>query len=217
MSKVIRPTFAALLGAAALLATAAPAAAEDRAHPVHEAQVAQLKTLAEPACTSAAATVCDAAAPASLRSIIEERAEKAERAGRYDDVDELTTLWLTLERRQQLDRIVDRGEQFVNVSLRNQKRSEQRAQSRALRRSGPDLTDVETPAFTMDVGQALDAEAFIASLEEPYRSAVRFSLSGMNHREVAEQMGASHAAVRKWAQRLRDRLVDEGWELAAQA
>jgi DNA-directed RNA polymerase specialized sigma24 family protein len=33
-----------------------------------------------------------------------------------------------------------------------------------------------------------------------------WTLTGRNHREVAEEMGASHAAVRKWAQRLRDSL-----------
>lgn len=160
------------------------------------------------------ATVCEAPAASSLRAIIEERAEKAERAGRYDKVDELTTLWLTLERRAQLDRVVAKGEQFVNVSLRNQKRSEQRSQSRALRRSAADPAELELPTFSLDVGQALDAEQFVASLEEPYRSAVKWSLSGMNHREVAEQMGASHSAVRKWAQRLRERLTEDGWELS---
>lgn len=211
MSKVIRPTFAALLGAAAL-ATASPASAERNSfeREAGVAQQAQQRHLeATPASPTQPATVCDAAAATSLRSIIEERAEKAERAGRYDDVDELTTLWLTLERREQLDRVVDRGEQFVNVSLRNQKRSEQRVQGRALRRSAPDPAEIDLPTFSLDVGQALDAEAFVASLDEPYRSAVRWSLSGMNHREVAEQMGASHSAVRKWAQRLRDRLSDQ--------
>jgi DNA-directed RNA polymerase specialized sigma24 family protein len=213
MSNLIRPTVAALLGAAAI-ATAAPASAQSSG-PTHQVQSEQQLTLPAPSSPATqAATVCEPSSAASLRSIIEERVEKAGRAGRYRDVDELATLWLTLERRQQLDRVVARGEQFVNVSLRNQKRSEQRVDGRALRRSAPDPAEIELPTFSLDVGQAMDAEAFLSSLEEPYRSAVRWSLSGMNQREVAEQMGASHSAVRKWAQRLRDRLADEGWSVS---
>lgn len=213
MSHAIRPTVAALIGAAAL-AAASPSYAEraderEARAPHHQAQA----TAHAPAVQEA--SVCAPAPASSLRSIIEDRAEAAERAGRYNDVDELATLWLTLERRQQLDRVVSRGEQFVNVSLRNQKRSEQRAEGRAIRRSAADPVELDLPTFSLDVGQALDAEAFVASLDEPYKSAVRWSLSGMNHREVAERMGASHSAVRKWAQRLRDRLAEDGWDLAS--
>lgn len=206
----IRPTVAALIGAAALAASA-PAYAERADTRETRAEHLQAHTAQAPVANHAA--VCAPAPASSLRAIIEDRAEAAERAGRYADVDELATLWLTLERRQQLDRVVSRGEQFVNVSLRNQKRSEQRSEGRAIRRSAADPAELELPTFSLDVGQALDAEAFVASLDEPYRSAVRWSLSGMNHREVAERMGASHAAVRKWAQRLRDRLAEDGWDL----
>ncbi len=203
MSKAVRPTFAALVGAAALAATAPASAERDT---THRAEHTSSANTASPPLASASA---------SLRSIIEARAEMAERAGKYSDVDELATLWLTLERREQLDRVVARGDQFVNVSLRNQKRSEQRADGRAIRRSVADPAELELPTFSLDVAEALDAEAFVASLDEPYRSAIKWSLNGMNHREVAEQMGASHAAVRKWAQRLRDRLAEQGWELPA--
>ncbi len=226
MSHAIRPTLAALLGAAALAATSAASAQTSElkqssdAHVAPALQSARTMRATTQLGEGQAEEVCDAASPATLRSIIETRAAAAEKAGRYDQVDELTSLWLTLERRQQLDRVVQRGEQFVNVSLRNQKRSEQRSASRAIRRSAADPAELDLPTFSLDVGQALDAEAFVASLDEPYRSAVRFSLSGMNHREVAEQMGASHSAVRKWAQRLRDRLENDqlsgkGWGLSA--
>ncbi len=211
MSKAIRPTIAALIGAAAL-ATTAPASAEPSRQP-HRIRAERPANVRTPDRTAQDATVCEAPAPTSLRAIIEHRAEKAVRVGRHGDLDELTTLWLTLERRDQLDRVVERGEQFVNVSLRNQKRSQQRVQGRALRRYAPDPTELDLPRFSLDVDQALDAEAFVASLDEPHRSAVKWSLNGMNHRAVAEQMGASHAAVRKWAQRLRERLNKDDSEL----
>jgi DNA-directed RNA polymerase specialized sigma24 family protein len=197
--------WSALLGAITALAAAAPAeeARADITQPSHEhCRAVAPEQPVEPTPT------------ATLRSLIERRAEAAERAGRYDDVDQLTTLWLTLERREQLDRVVARGDQFINVSLRNQRRSEQRSDTRALRRGAVDAEEIELPAFTLDPVQALEAERFVAALDEPYRSAVQWSLTGMNHREVAEKMGASHAAVRKWAQRLRDRLAEDGWSAA---
>lgn len=202
MSSHVRPTLAALLGAAALSASS-PAAAEttgrehvDLAHTCDHQMVPS--TSAQPE--------APAAEPASLRTLIEDRIEHAEREHRYDDIDQLTTLWLTLERREQLDRVVDRGQQFLNVSLRNQKRSELRSTARRQRFAPYDAQTLDVPGPSWTVDQSLDAERFISHLSEPYRSAVLWTLTGRNHREVAEEMDVSHAAVRKWAQRLRERL-----------
>lgn len=200
MSSSLRPTLAALFGAAALSASS-PAAAEDRHCERLEAHFVE----AVSSLSAELANEAQAEAP-SLRSLIEDRIERAEREHRYGDIDELTTLWLTLERREQLDRVVERGEQFLNVSLRNQKRSEMRSQSRRQRFAPFDVTAIDMPGPSFTVDQSIDAERFIDHLAEPYRSAVLWTLTGLNHREVAEEMDVSHAAVRKWAQRLRERL-----------
>ncbi|MEQ9323779.1 MAG: hypothetical protein RIF41_31740, partial [Polyangiaceae bacterium] len=99
MSSHVRPTLAALLGAAALSASS-PAAAETtgRDH-------AQLSHTCDQQVAPSAAEAQSPGAKASLRTLIEGRIEDAEREHRYDDIDELTTLWLTLERREQLDRV----------------------------------------------------------------------------------------------------------------
>lgn len=237
MSKPLRPTLAALLGVASLSA-AEPVFADDTSRHLAPQVVEQEELAATlPAGSLAScvespslalegleeadadATLVDADAtlvdtapalvePATLGSIIEERLERAEEARRYREVDDLSTLWLTLARRGQLDRVVDRGEQFLNVALKNQRRSELRSESRALRRHAPEEAAVEVSGARFDVDERLDVERFVANMPEPYRTAVQFSLAGMNHREVAEEMGASHAAVRKWAQRLRERLGD---------
>jgi hypothetical protein len=196
MSKSFGPKLAALLGAAAITAAATPAVALAPAR----AQVRQFQT--EPQVEAPRQVEVGP----SLRTIIEKRLASAESSSQYQEIEELTTLWMTLQRRDQLDRVVERGEQFLNVALRNQRRSELRSSTRRHRHAPFDVADFEIPAASFVADEALDAEEFLGSLEEPYRSAVLWALTGRNHREVADQMGVSHAAVRKWAQRLRDRL-----------
>lgn len=191
MSQSLRPKLAALIGAATLSA-ASPAAAEGSLQDRGSRLVGQ-----------------QAPSETSLRTIIETRLEAAERERRYGDIDELATLWLTLARRDQLDRVVERGEQFLNVALKNQRRSELRGEARALRRTACEENPVDVPGDRCAPYEIIDAERFVGRLSDPYQTAVKWSLTGMNHREVAEQMGASHAAVRKWAQRLREQLGDD--------
>lgn len=195
MSHSVRPKLAAALLGAATLSAVPSASADERRH---EARL-------EPLHQSIVAESC--ASRTTLGDIIEARLEAAQAAHRYDAIDELTTLWLSLSKRGQLGRVVERGEQFLNVSLRNQRISELRRVNRALKRlGGDDAALAELPVDPVPVAQGIDAERFVQSLEEPYRTAVQWSLIGLNHREVAEKMGASHAAVRKWAQRLRERI-----------
>jgi len=213
MSSHVRPTLAALIGAAALSASSPAAAETTERELTHLTQACETHiALGTAQAESPRTDEMPAAEPASLRDLIENRMEHAEREHRYDDIDRLTTLWLTLERREQLDRVVDRGQQFLNVSLRNQKRSELRSEARRQRFAPFDAQalDVAGPSFTVD--QSIDAERFVSHLSEPYRSAVLWTLTGRNHREVAEEMQVSHAAVRKWAQRLRERLDGEPLE-----
>jgi hypothetical protein len=196
MSRSIREKLAALLGAATLttaLADGEIARAEPQREVGREASGAPVRS-----------------EPTSLRAVIEQRIASAERQGRYGELDELTTLWMTLERREQLDRVVDRGEQFVSVALRNQRRSEQRAEAR---RHHLDLSGFELGGALDDPGELMDAERFVLDLEEPHRSAVLLTLTGMNQREIADQLGASHAAVRKWSERLRRRLEADRWSM----
>ncbi|MCA9624788.1 MAG: hypothetical protein KC731_37450 [Myxococcales bacterium] len=211
MSQTLRPTLAALLGLAALTATGPAAADDGRGFDVtafDQAPITAPQWIQE-AIVEQAQEAIDAAEVPSLRHLIEHRLSVAEQERRYAEIDELTTLWLTLERREQLDRVVERGDQFLNVSLRNQKRSEIRGEVRRHRFAPLDVDAFDVPAPRFSVDEALDAERFVLSLEEPYRSAVLWTLTGRNHREVAEEMDASHAAVRKWAQRLRERLGDD--------
>jgi DNA-directed RNA polymerase specialized sigma24 family protein len=206
MSSHVRPTLAALLGLAAL-STSAPAAAE----------LPSSRAGSTPSHIIEAAVATEADRPSdspTLRTLIEARIADAEREHRYDDIDALTTLWLTLEKRSQLDRVVNRGHQFLNVSLRNQRRSELRSTTRRQRFAPYDVQALDVPAPRWTADERLDAERFVSHLEEPYRSAVLWSLTGRNHREVADEMQVSHAAVRKWAQRLRERLADDGDELS---
>jgi hypothetical protein len=195
MSHSVRPKLAAALLGAATLSAVPSASADERRH---EARL-------EPLHQSIVAESC--ASRTTLGDIIEARLEAAQADHRYAAIDELTTLWLSLSKRGQLGRVVERGEQFLNVSLRNQRISELRRVNRALKRlGGDDAALAELPVDPVPVAQGIDAERFVQSLEEPYRTAVQWSLVGLNHREVAEKMGASHAAVRKWAQRLRERI-----------
>lgn len=217
MSKPLRPTLAALLGAASLSAAEPVFADEVSRSPAmrvvdeHE-RMAPLAEGTEASCLGPVAAPpaddvdADQSVPLTLGSLIEERLERAEGARRYREVDDLSTLWLTLARREQLDRVVERGEQFLNVALKNQRRSALRSEARALRRHAPEEAAVDVSAARVEPHEQIDVERFVASMPEPYRTAVQYSLAGMNHREVAEEMGASHAAVRKWAQRLRERL-----------
>ena len=200
MSRSIREKLAALLGAATLTTALADGEAV-RSAPQSELNRPQSRE------TTGAPTRSQ---PTSLRSVIERRIASAELHGRYGDLDELATLWLTLERREQLDRVVDRGEQFVSVALRNQRRSEQRAEAR---RSHLDLAGFDIGGAGADPGELMDAERFVLSLDEPHRSAVLLTLTGMNQREVADELGASHAAVRKWSERLRRQLDRDCWSI----
>jgi len=166
------------------------------------------------------------ALPAStLGALVESRARLAADAGRHAEIERLGTLWLTLARRGELDRVVARGEGYVSVALRNQDVSEHRTETRRRRFVATDsealdaLADasgaVHVPLWHDDrADDAVAAERLLARLDEPYRTAVDLSLQGLNRREVAERMGVPHATVRKWMQRLRQRLVAEG-ELAA--
>jgi hypothetical protein len=190
MSKNVRPTLAALLGAASLTVTAPAAAAEARSF------------------VSAGQLSGDAA---SLRTLIDQRLERAAAEGRHNEIEQLGTLWMTLAQRDQLDRVVARGEGFLNVALRNQRYSEHRSDARTRRVALIDASEIEGVARShdADLDERIDVERFVNGLESPYQDAVRLSLTGMNHREVAEELGVSHAAARKWAQRLRDRLPDD--------
>ncbi|MEM1029229.1 MAG: sigma factor-like helix-turn-helix DNA-binding protein [Myxococcota bacterium] len=200
---------AALIGAATLSAAPAGAQAEDTAHSHHaDGAIAAVVAPVAPAMSAVSPAATErSAATTTLGEVIEARLQLAQAQQRYEAIDELTTLWLSLSHREQLGRVVERAEQFINVSLRNQRISELRRVSRALRRlGGDDAALAEMPVEPAPVAQGIDAERFLQRLEEPYRTAVQWSLVGLNHREVAERMGASHAAVRKWAQRLRERL-----------
>ena len=215
MSQSFGPKLAALIGAATLSAAAPTAALHQEQPASHEAEQ-QLPAAAKAVPATLGQTVpatlipqcthqVEVAGP-TLESIIEQRLAQAQRASRYDDIDALGTLWMTLERRGQLDRQVERADQFLNVALRNQKRSELRSDVRRHKHAPYSTAEIDVPAPAFSADQALDAEQFIADLEEPYRSAVLWTLTGRNNREVASEMDASHAAVRKWAQRLRDKL-----------
>ena len=153
---------------------------------------------------------------ATLGQLIVARAKLAAGARRNEDIEQLGTLWLNLHRRGELERTVERGDAFVSVSLRNQGISEHRRDVRRSRfvpvdpetmGSLPEARDgyhCGTPWVRAD--EALGAAQFVASLAEPYRTAVELALQGLNRREVAEQMGVNHATVRKWMQRLREQI-----------
>lgn len=192
---VRRPSLAALLSAASL-GVASPADADASARtaalesPVREAPGVE-------------------ALPAvSLRQIIDERLHHAAGRQRHEEIEQLGTLWMTLAQRDQLDRVVEQGDGFVNVALKNQRYSELRAEARRRR------TVLVDRAFLEELGRAapdtleekIDVERFVGGLAQPYQGAVELSLEGCNHREIAERMGVTHAAARKWAQRLRERV-----------
>ncbi len=148
------------------------------------------------------------ASSTSLRQLIDRRLQRAAARRRHGEIEQLGALWLTLAERDQLDRVVDRGEGFLNVALRNQRRSELRVEARAARAQlfDPGALAEMVPQPPDDLQERIDADRFIARLEQPHRGAVSLALTGMNHREIADQLGVSHAAARKWAERLRRRL-----------
>ncbi len=149
----------------------------------------------------------------SLGDLIDQRLDRASTERRYDEIDQLGALWLTLAERHQLDREVDRGEGFLNVALRNQRHSQHRVAARDARAVllDPVTLAALAPGRPEDVEQQLDVQRFVAQLPEPHQSAVSLAMTGMNHREIAEELGVSHAATRKWAERLRRKLGAEAW------
>jgi DNA-directed RNA polymerase specialized sigma24 family protein len=207
MSKAARPTLVAILGAASLTLGAQVAQADSRAPAPAQSIQHSIQYQAQE----------QGPQPGnSLRELIDARLDKASTSSRHEEIDQLTTLWMTLNQRDQLDRVVERGDGFLNVALRNQRYSEHRSDARYRRAAfasgneqavigqwGSSFQSIE------EVEQRLDVERFVGGLGAPYRDAVSLSLTGMNHREVAEELGVSHAATRKWAQRLRERLAEE--------
>jgi Sigma-70, region 4 len=198
---VRRPTLAALLSAASLSIAAPKAADQQASFATSDAtdQSSDLQTVAGTPCTSGAE---------SLRELIDHRLEKAAEQGRHDEIEQLGTLWMTLASRDQLDRKVERGEGFLNVALRNQRYSRMRSEARHRRVALVDRAVLEEISRSKadHHDERIDVERFVSHLPEPYRGAVELSLEGLNHREIAEEMGVSHAAARKWAQRLRERV-----------
>jgi len=200
---------AALLSAgvaACVLAEQPPAGEVSR--PAAE-QIAERRAVHPPAARPAVT-------PKSLREVLHTRLERAERSGRTGDLDDLASLWLTLQQREQLDRVVANGEGFINVALRNQRCSQARREAARPKLIGLDPQDLarlhevssggaEPPAAAGSPDQLVAAEQLLDRLDEPYQTAVRLSLTGLNRREVSERMGVSHAAVRKWLERLRHR------------
>jgi hypothetical protein len=218
MSNAMRPKIAALIGAASLSVAASgiDELDERRSEPGESLSwTAGLALPAEPIArhfpTAEVAHALEEAS--SLRDLLAERLERAAERGRHNEIDELATLWMTLAGREQLDRIVERGDAFLNVALRHQRCSEHRAEARVRRVALVDHSclerstiDPEGAPCEDDLVARMDAERFVSGLAPRHRDAVRLSLEGLNHREIAERMGVSHAAARKWAQRLRDEL-----------
>jgi DNA-directed RNA polymerase specialized sigma24 family protein len=200
-TKAVRPTLAALLSAASL-SIAAPVAAEQQT-------ASQSADAFDRDSASEREAVEHDGAGESLRALIDSRLEQAAEQGRHEEIEQLSTLWMTLATRDQLDRKVERGEGFLNVALRNQRYSRLRSEARHRRVALVDRAVLEeiSPSKPQHTDEAIDVERFVSHLPEPYRGAVQLSLEGLNHREIAEEMGVSHAAARKWAQRLRERVT----------
>ena len=199
--------------AACVLAEQPPAA-----HPLSEVSRPAVEQIAAPRPAPAPPSLVTrpADSPTSLREVLHTRLERAESAGRPGDLDELATLWLTLAQRQQLDRVVESGEGFINVALRNQRCSQARHEAARPKLVGLDPQDLaslrevgsggaEPAAAGGSPDQIVATEQLLDRIDEPYRTAVRLSLTGLNRREVSERMGVSHSAVRKWLERLRHR------------
>ncbi|MBW2524912.1 MAG: helix-turn-helix domain-containing protein [Deltaproteobacteria bacterium] len=203
MARRTRNQLAAVLGAAVLSATA-PA----------EATLSAANSAPAAADTQAAAASEQSAD--ILREVIESKLQTAHDAHRYGEIEQLGTLWMTLKQRDQLGRQVSSGERFVAAALRNQRVTSYRQAAR-LGRFVPtgepllaNLAEQQGFVWQMPTGarapdERLAAVELLDQLEEPYRTAVVLSAEGLNRREVAERMGVSHAAVRKWMQRLRER------------
>jgi hypothetical protein len=196
MSKSFRPTLAALVGAATLSVTT-PSVAEQAAPHLAPASV-----------QAQAPRPVERSSSPRLGQLIERRLEAAAQARRHGEIEQLGALWLTLAERNQLDRVVDRGDGFLNVALRNQRRSELRVEARVARVQllEPDTLAGIAPRPPDHLEERIDVERFVDGLDQPYRGAVSLALTGMNHREIADELGVSHAAARKWAERLRRRL-----------
>jgi DNA-directed RNA polymerase specialized sigma24 family protein len=214
MAQRSRTTLAALLGAAVVTSAAS---APDR--PLPAPAVAETAATTRPEARLPLVPAEDARP--TLGQVIEARLQQADQAGRHHEIDRLARLWLTLNRRDQLDRVVDHGDRFVAVALRNQDISAHRDAARRARFVSTDEQSVAALAETLGTpwipaarasgnapDELLDAEETLARLDEPYRTAVALSLQGLSRREVADHMGVSHAAVRKWMQRLRERWSD---------
>jgi len=206
MATSSRTKLAAVLGAAVLSASA-PAEAEPAS--------GAFSRSSEPTHSVTAESVPPA--EDTLKDVIETKLQQAQGAGRYGDIEQLGTLWMTLKQRSQLDRQVTSGERFIAAALRNQRMSAYRQAARVGRFVPTADTALDNladdhglvwrvPAGSRSPDERLTAAELLGQLEEPYRTAVVLSAEGLNRREVAEQMGVSHAAVRKWMQRLRSRL-----------
>jgi DNA-directed RNA polymerase specialized sigma24 family protein len=159
----------------------------------------------------------------TLAGLLEERARVASSARRTEDVERIGELWLTLHRRGQLDRSLERGEGYLTVALRHQDISAHRAEARAARFRALTTESVDSlgappssSALVESAGESpeelLGVKRWLEQLEEPYRTAVRLSMLGCSRREVADQMGVADATVRKWMQRLREREIDAPWD-----
>lgn len=210
MKSSTRTTLVALLCMAALSAAAEAAAGTSHVPP----SVAELAP-------SGGATASPTSAEATLGEVIDDQLKRAHAAGRHDEIERLATLWMTLEQRGQLARQVSSPHGFIAASLRNQQRSAYRRAARAGRCvpvAEPTLDHLadargllwQSPATAGAPDQRLAAEELLDRIDEPLRTAVQLSATGLNRREVAEQLGVSHAAVRKWMERLRGRLATDG-------
>jgi len=196
MSQAMRPKLAALVGAASLAVSATGAAAGERTGGGR--------------CGPARSTDAQPIeAQPTLDRLIRKRLAGAHAAGRRDEIEQLAGLWLTLARRGQLERVVAHGDGFINVALRNQRVSQQRAEARARRVGllGDGALEPLAGATRDFVDEWLDVRRFVRSLGKRSGASVVAAMMGMNYREVGEVTGMSHAAARKWAERLRRRLA----------
>lgn len=167
----------------------------------------------------ATAGLAEGAPVATLGELLEARAQLAAQRRDGRDIERLATLWLTLERRGELERVVERGPGYLSVALRHQDVSEHRREARVGRfvATEQDAIDAMGNEAALEAGVALDADPaaqhdaqqWLEALDEPFRTVVGLSLEGYSRREVAELMGVRDSTVRKWMQRLRERIADD--------
>ncbi len=225
-----RPVILVLIGAAVVAINPAVTAARQLAAPDSLPELRspaqsprpQLPNAASSSQQEPAAPTQSAATLPTLGELLDNRLQQASNKGNHEQIEQLGSLWLNLRQRDQLDRVVAKGERFIDVALRNQRTSDLRSQLRQQRFVPTDQDSLQTLAETsgwsgnqnrlQSPEDLVAAAEFVDHLDEPYRSAVTHSLTGKNRREVAESLGVSHAAVRKWMQRLRRRT---GGKLAA--